>query len=935
MKTKSGVCILIILGFCLVSGLTPHTAAYTSAEENGTLPNAAQHNQNITQQIDHQKIKNPPRNAILPGKDAVLFDEIPLYFVPNQGQFDKKALFLANTPKYKVWITRSALLFDITQTDKEASPDPEFSSESAPNTKNKLHRSVSSVHFLGADNDVHVEASDVSDYRVHYLFGKNPDQWHTDIQTARAILYKNLYENIDLKLYGEGSRLEYDWLVKPAGNPAQIRLAYKGVKNVEITDNGDLLIETGHCALLHKKPYAFQTIAGEEIPIEAKYRKIDQNKYGFSLGPYDPEHVLIIDPVVFIYSTFLGGSELDEAQDIAVDKNGNPYITGSTESIDFPVTTGVYGPLLTGGTDVFVTKFNATGSDLLFSTYLGGGSDDEGFAIALDPEGEGFTHITGTTQSADFPTTPGVYDRSINGGSDIFVAKLNINGSALMFSTFVGGSLNDNGYGITLDSEGAIYITGSTASNDFPTTPGADDRTYGGQVDAFAVKMDSEASSLIYATYIGDTETETCFDIAVDNLGSAYVTGFTDPGATDDSDVLAVKLNPQGTSQVYSFVFGGGDDESGRGITVDEYTFAYIVGWTASSNFPTTPEAFDTTHNGHTDAFVSKLKQNGSGFNFSTYLGGTCWDWGEDIDIYQDLSAIVTGYTTTGDFPVTPDAFDTTHNGQVDAFVTKFDPPGSFLEYSTFLGGEESDYGMGIVLDMDEVAHTTGYTSSSDFPATPNAYDRTFNLISDAYYVKFALVWPISIDITHPVNGAPVAGLVSVDAEVISEAQVADVKFYVDGQLITTDFDSPYGFDWDTSGLPNGSYKIMGWATDTDGIAAYHEITALLLNGTLSLQVERDVYRTWLFERSYAELNMTVLSSEVQDKADYYAFYRKTDGEDFVQIIAFPRTDLVNSTITFRDMPLEADKTYTYYALAVTAIGEILGISPEITKQGL
>jgi hypothetical protein len=921
MKTKSGVCILIILGFCLVSGMSSHTAAHSSTKEKASL-------QNITRQIDKQKINNPPENA----QNAIVLDEIPLYFVPNQGQFDRKALFLANTTEYKIWITRSGLLFDSLWKKEEATPDPEFSPVSAPKKNNQIQRSVSAVHFLGAHKDVHVEASDVSEYRVHYLLGKNPDQWHTDIQTSRVVLYKNLYRNIDLKLYGKGSRLEYDWQVKPGGNPTQIQLRYLGAKNVDINDEGDLLIETDLCALVHEKPHAFQTIEGKEITVEAKYQKTADKTFSFSLGPYDPAHALIIDPVVFIYSTFLGASELDEAYDIAVDNKGRPFITGATESTDFPTTEGVYGPLPTGGTDVFITKFNSKGTDLIFSTYLGGRADDEGFAIALDPEGEGFAHITGTTQSADFPTTPGVYDRSINGRRDLFVAKLNKKGSALKFSTFVGGSNDDNGFGITLDSEGAIYVTGSTDSNDFPTTKGADDRTFGGQVDAFAIKIDSEASSLLYATYIGDVEIETCFDIAVDSTGAAYVTGFIDPGRKADSDVLAVKLRPKGSRQDYSFVFGGGDDESGRGITVDEFGFAYIVGWTESSNFPTTPEAFDRTHNGHTDAFVSKLRKNGTGFVFSTYLGGNCWDWGEDIDIYEDYSAIVTGYTTAADFPVTPDAFDTIHNGKVDAFVTKFDPPGSFLEYSTFLGGDESDYGMGIVLDKDEVAHTTGYTSSADFPATPDAYDQTFNLISDAYYVKFALVWPISINITHPLNGANVAGLVSVDADVASEAPVADVKFYVDGELMSTDIDSPYGFDWDTSGLPNGSYKIMGWATDTNGIAAYHEITALILNGTLDLQVERDMYKTWLFEKPYAELDMTVLSSEVQDKADYYAFFRKTDGEDFVQIIAFPRTDLVNNTITFKDMPLDADKTYTYYALAVTAIGEILGISPEITR---
>lgn len=885
MKTKPTVFIFLIIGFCLLSGMTSPPAAGTG------FGDAA------TPRLDAQQISS----------------QLPLYFIPNQGQFDGQALFLAHTPKYKLWVTRSGLLFDTTLSDSQ--------------------RSVSAIHFPGARKGAAVEASGISGYRVNYMLGNDPGAWRSGIPASRAVLYEDLYENVDLKLYGQGSQLEYDWVVKPGGDPARIKLAYEGAKNVEINDQGDLLVDTGFCTFVHKKPHAYQTIQGKETTVEAFYRKIDPNTFSFSLGSYDASSTLTIDPLVFVYATFLGGSELDEARDIAVDAQNRPYIVGTTRSLDFPVTPGVYGPVSAGGRDVFVTRFTAGGNDLLYSTFIGGGADDEGFAVAIDPEGLGYAYITGRTRSADFPTTAGAYDRSINGGRDIFVAKLSRNGSALMLSTFAGGSSDDNGYGITLDQEGAIYVTGSTSSADFPTTERADDRTYGGNVDAFAIKMDGEASSLVYSTYIGDVETEECFDIAVNPIGCAYVTGYTDPGENADSDVLAVKLNIIASIQVFQFIFGGSQDESGRGITVDDNGFAYIVGWTESDDFPTTPDAFDRTHNGHTDAFVSKLKSNGSDFVFSTYLGGSCWDWGEDIDYYEDLSPIVTGYTTAEDFPVTPDAFDSTQNGKVDAFVTKFDPPGSFLKYSTYLGGEESDYGMGIAVDSKEFAHTTGFTLSEDFPVVPKAYDDTFNLVSDGYYVKFALIWPISITITYPLNGANVAGVVSVETEVEADGQVANVEFYVDDDLVSVDTAAPYGFDWDTSSLANGAYKIKALATDTDGYKAYHQITALLLNGTLDLQVERDVYKTWLFERHYAELTMTVLSSDVLDDADYYAFFRKADDEDdFVQVRAFPEADLVNDTITFRDIPLDGNKTYTFYVLAVSEAGEIFGISPEITK---
>ncbi|MBN1222859.1 MAG: SBBP repeat-containing protein, partial [Candidatus Aminicenantes bacterium] len=680
----------------------------------------------------------------------------------------------------------------------------------------------------------------------------------------------------------------------------------------------------------HKKPHAFQVIEGKERDVKAEFQEISANTFGFSLGQYNSQHNLIIDPLVFVYSTFLGGSELEEGHDIDTDANGRPYITGDSASSNFPTTVGAYDPTLNGGTDVFVTKFNTTGTDLLYSTFIGGLGEDRGFGIYVEPEG--FAYIAGSTRSGDFPTTAGAYNRVINGGSDAFIAKLNKAGSELMLSTFIGGFGDDSGYGITLDTEGAIYITGATESTDFPTTPGADDRIFGGQTDAFVVKTDSAASELIYATYVGDVEIEECFDIITDSTGAAYITGFTDPGTNADSDVLAVKMNRKGAAQAYSFVFGGSDDESGRGITVDDTGAAYIVGWTESANFPTTPEAFDRTQNGHTDAFVSKLKPAGSGFIYSTYLGGDCWDYGEDIDLYENLSAIVTGYTTASSFPVTPNAFDTTHNGKLDAFVTKFNPSGSGLEYSTFLGGAESDLGMGIAVDTKEIAHVAGTTSSSDFPATPDAYDRKIGLISDAFYAKFALVWPISIAITHPSSGTGVAGIIPVNTEVVATGTVADVQFYLDSAHYHTDYDAPYGFSWDTAVLSNGQHRIRAWATDSDGYGAFHESSVYVLNGTMDLQVERGVYETWLFKKPYAELILTVISSQTQAGADWYAFFRKAEGEDFVQLRAFQRNDLQGNTLTFKDMPLDADKAYTYYVVAVAEGGEIMGISPEVTK---
>ncbi|MGB3863582.1 MAG: SBBP repeat-containing protein [Candidatus Aminicenantaceae bacterium] len=864
----------------------------------------------ISQDIQTQRIQNL--------EEAISFGEIPLYFIPNAGQVDKRALFYSRTKEYTLWCTHTGLVFDSM-------------------AGNGL-RTVSTLHFMGAQR-AEVVPKNMADYTVSYFKGKNQAEWNPGIQTSGAVLYKGLYKNIDLKLYGNKNQLEYDWIVKKGGDPSQIQFAFDGVKNIRISETGDLVVETAGGQLVHTKPYAYQNIEGEKREVDVSFAEVEKNTYGFVLGDYDSKYDLFIDPLlVFIYASYLGGAELDQAWDITVDSQGRAYITGFTASNDFPTTSGAYNPNHNGAMDVFVTKFNKTGTDLVYSTFIGGSSSDWSYGIAVDADG--FVFIAGATASANFPTRGGAFDTSYNGGTDAFVAKLNKNGSDLMLSTFIGGSDEDIGYDLVLGTEGEIFITGSTESADFPTTNGADDRDFGGFFDGFATKFDSEASKLIYSTYIGDEYLEELFGIAVDEAGAAYVTGYIDYDGDlgdGDSDVLAVKLDNKGSKQVYSFIFGGGDDESGRAVVVDELKKAYIVGWTASSNFPTTPEAFDPTYNGHTDAFVCKLKQDGSDFVYCSYLGGTCWDWGEDIDLYDDLSAVVTGYTTTGDFPVTEDAFDPIHNGSADAFVSYVSPDGRDLPYSTFLGGREPDYGTGIAVDVFDVTHTAGYTESANFPSTPDAYNRELNNeegISDGYYVKFVREWPISLEITYPSPMQRVAGVVPIQTEVIADGEVAWVEFYINNELLYTDSSPPYTYEWDTTSYPNNLNDIKVRASDTEDHRVYATTAVVVLNGTLDLQARRGEYKAWLSRKEYVELVMDVQSSETMESADKYLFLRRKEGENDIYIVKTVRSsELQGSTHTAIDVNLEEGAVYTYWVIAQQDdVDEtIVGISEEKT----
>ena len=384
-----------------------------------------------------------------------------------------------------------------------------------------------------------------------------------------------------------------------------------------------------------------------------------------------------------VYSTFLGGSDTAFGNGIAVDASGSAYVTGSTSSSDFPTTPGAFDTLFNGVSDAFVTKLSPNGNKLVYSTFLGGSASDSGNGIAIDASGNAY--VTGSTSSLDFPTAK-AFDASYNGGfSDAFVTKLSPDGSRLVYSTFLGGSDNDSGNGIAVGASGNAYVTGQTRSSDFPTTPGAFDTSFNSLFDAFVTKLSPDGRVLEYSTFLGgEFGSDFGQAIYVDASGSAYVTGSTlsedfptTPGAFSTllngiSDAFITKLSPDGRLLVYSTFLGGSNRDFGNGIAVDTSGRAYITGGTDSSDFPTTPGAFETLYSGNRDAFVTKLSSDGSSLIYSTFLGGSDIDSGSGIAIDASGNAYVTGDTASEDFPTTPGAFDISYNGGIrDAFVTK------------------------------------------------------------------------------------------------------------------------------------------------------------------------------------------------------------------------------------------------------------------------
>lgn len=386
---------------------------------------------------------------------------------------------------------------------------------------------------------------------------------------------------------------------------------------------------------------------------------------------------------------------------------------------------------------------------LLYSTFLGGNQTDEGFDIAIsDKKGSAF--ITGRTSSSNFPATPGAYDTSWNSGDDVFITQLNASGTGLIFSTYLGGSDNDFGADIFIDSDRNIFITGGTRSNDFPTTPGAYDTSHNGMRDAFLVKLNSSGTNLIHSTYIGGTGNEDGEGIVVDSKGYSYVAGDTmsadfptTHGAFDESfngnqDIFVSKLNPSMDGLDYSTFLGGSNWEYHYGgISVDTLGYAYLTGRTYSSDFPTSSGTYDESFNGKTDAFVTKLNPSGSGLTYSTFVGGSELDDGFAIALDQSGHAYITGPTKSNDFPTTAGAFRTALAGTYDVFITKLNSNGKSILYSTYLGGSFYDEETSqIAVDRYGNAFVTGGTSDNDFPTTANALDGSWNGSYDAFVTK-------------------------------------------------------------------------------------------------------------------------------------------------------------------------------------------------------
>ncbi len=622
----------------------------------------------------------------------------PLRFEENHGQISSSARFIARGPNYLLEIQAAENRLTWTETKSE-------------------RMATVRTRLVGANRNARLEGRELLDEQTSYFLGASQREWHPAVLNYGRVQASEVYPGVDLVFYGASGKLEYDFVIQPGANPRSIQLDLDGVPEVSIAPDGDLVLRSAGGEVRWNKPFIYQTVGENRKVITGGFKRIGKHRIGFQIGHYDASRALIIDPVVMNYATYFGGSGNEAPRAIGTDAAGNVYIAGETSTLALQTTKGVVQPTYGGETmspnmgDAFIAKFTPAGS-LVYVTYLGGSGDDLAGSIAVDPAGNAY--VTGYTNSTNFPTTAGVVQPSfagLGGNScnrlgDAFVAKLNPSGTQLIYSTYLGGSLDDAGAAIAIDAAGNAYIGGVTRSTDFPVTPGVVQAKYAGGG--------------------GEPPRPDCLE----------------QPAIDTGDGFVAKLNPTGSQLLFSTYLGGEYDDAALAIAIDASSNVYVAGATLSLDFPVTPGVFQNSFHGsdqqneyfhYGDAFIAKLNSTATTLLYSTYLGGVGDDIAYSVVVDGQANAYVAGSTSSPDFPVTSQAVQAAYGGYIglpflidqnigDAFVARLSPDGSSLLYSTYLGGANNDQAYAVAVDSAGLMYVTGSTDSQNFPVTANAF---------------------------------------------------------------------------------------------------------------------------------------------------------------------------------------------------------------------
>jgi uncharacterized repeat protein (TIGR01451 family) len=756
----------------------------------------------------------PPVDDATKSKMRDALARVPMSFEVNRGQTAKQVQFLSRGSGYTLFLTRDAAVMalpvpatkppQVKQQPSSSTPYPlphvaSTQPASSQHQRALRNEAVLNMRIVGANPQADITGVGKQLAQTNYYIGNIPSQWRTNVPNYEKVRYAGVYPGVDLVYYGNQQQLEYDFVVSPGADPSVIGLALGGGPDgstkipLSINRDGDLVATLKGGAVSFHKPIVYQNQNSAKTSVDGRYLLKADGQVGFELGAYDHSQQLVIDPVLS-YSTYLGGSSDDVSYGFSygVD-HGEPILVGSTRSADFPELKALYP--FGGGTcgtepcrDIFVAKYNPALTELVFATFIGGNNDDVPSKVTQDIFGDVF--LVGYSLSTNFPVRGPVFQKTFKGGSvtgDAVVVEVESAGFYLEWSSYLGGSGDDQAFGVAVDIPGNVYVSGHTTSTDFPVTAGAYQTTCpldasGGCSTAFVTKVNPTGKALVYSTYLGGSNGlgETSYDIGLDANNDVYLTGITGspnfPTTTNayqtqcgtdglcngTFDGFVTELNPTATAVLASTFLGGSDYDYTAGIAVKPSAI-YVSGSTVSPDFPTTSNAVQHTYGGGSagcvvstgtcgDVTITKLNTGLTALQYSTYLGGS-GDENPGLSIAVDTNGYiyVTGQTDSPNFPQVDPLQAAYGGGSSDAFITQLTPTGTF-GYSSYFGGNGEDYAYRVALDPSNNVYITGGTLSTNLKVTQHAVQPTCGTdgncnggFFDAWWAKIVLSSDLSM----------------------------------------------------------------------------------------------------------------------------------------------------------------------------------------------
>ncbi len=779
---------------------------------------------------------------------------------------------------------------------------------------------VLEIRFNGS-NEVLPVARNATETSVSYFLGSDPATWLPSIRTYREVVYEGLYEGVDLIYHSTEAGIKYDFVLAPGVDPAVIEMAYGGADAISLDGRGGLEIMAQGGRITDSSPVSFQ----QQTPAACSFVLRGGSTVGFDCPDLDQALPLVIDPLVSVL--YYGGSGDDDASFLATDASGGLYVIGLTASPEFVASPGAFNNSSGGLTqDVYVGKLNANRTSFSFLSIIGGGGSEVVRGLVVDASGNAYA--AGDTSSGDFPTTAGAFDRTYNGTGDCFLFKLSADGARLLYSTLLGGSEWDACISPQVDPSGQVEFGGATASPELPTTPGALNRTSNGGLDGFVGRLAADGGALLFLTFVGGEGDEYVIRLAPATDGSTWVGMTTSsrnlsvtPDAFDTSfsggsgwgDVAVMLLSPSGASTLYSTYIGGSGDDEIFGMALAADGSLFVSGTTNSSDFPVTSGAFDTAFGGADnssysfkgDIFLSKVGATG-GLLFSTYIGGSGDDDDNDLRLSPNGDPVIVAMSTSANFPVTPNAFDTTANGDFDGAIVVLDSNLSRLKYSTFIGGNGADEADGITFGTAGEVYVSGQTNSTNFPNNSVPYNGTFGDGSYNGYLLTLLIFSPEGLRLHPQNG--VIALSWDPFTIASNASLQGFRIYqrdpVPPNIMVSGFSTDTTYIWIS--LRNGKQYCFRVAAVT--ALGETEAGAEVCGTPAGIPSSPRAFTAQAGERSVSLSWQTPIDSGAVDLLGYRLFRADTNSS---------LTYVASATAqSYTDTNVTAGVTYTYQILA-------------------